>query len=81
MSQEYVDSEISIREPIEKKKKLNVANESELFQGSCRQKCEPDGIWTIYIETSITGQLIDSKQKHEEGKQHRISIKLFMINH
>ena len=61
MSQEYVDSEISIREPIEKKKKLNVANESELFQGSCRQKCEPDGIWTIYIETSITGQLINSK--------------------
>ena len=46
---------------LKKKKKLNVANESELFQGSCRQKCEPDGIWTIYIETSITGQLINSK--------------------
>lgn len=58
-----------------------MANESELFQGSWRQKCEPAGMWTIYIEMRITGQLIDSKQKHEEGKQHRISIKLFVINH
>lgn len=34
----------------------------------CRQKCEPADIWTIYIEITITGQFIDAKQKHEEGK-------------